>query len=86
MAARPKRNARTPKVESFETVSTNIGVAFVMPDQAAEFALAEPAPIDFQARQDKISETRRGPGSKLAPKVKRTTAKPSPAKETKVKL
>jgi hypothetical protein len=87
MAARPKRKARTPKAESFEAVTTVVGPAFVMPDQAAEmFALRDDVPIDFQARQDKISETRRSPGPKLAPKVKRTTAKPSPAKETTVKI
>ena len=87
MAARPKRKARVPKTESYEVVSTVVGPAFVMPDQAAGMlALTEPEPIDFQARQDSISETRRSPGAKLAPKVKRTTAKPSSAKETKVKI
>jgi hypothetical protein len=87
MAARSKRKVRTPKMESFEVISTAVGPAFAMPDQAAEmFALREDEPIDYQARQDKISETRRSPGPKLAPKVKRTTAKPSPAKETTVKI
>jgi hypothetical protein len=87
MAARRKRKARAPTVESYEVVSTVVGPAFVMPDQAAAmFALTDDVPIDFQARQDSISETRRSPGAKLAPKVKRTTAKPSSAKETKVKI
>jgi hypothetical protein len=54
-----------------------------MPAEEALMAAAD-VNIDFQARQDSISETRRTAGPKLAPKVKRTTAKPSPAKETKL--
>ena len=86
MAAR-SRPKTTRKVESYEVTSTTIGPAFAMPEGAAEaMAAMEAAPIDFQARQDSIAPTRRDPGEKLAPKLKRTTAKPAKAKETKVRL
>jgi len=85
MGARPKKRQvrRSSDEESHETASTEVGVAFVMPAEEALMAAAD-VNIDFQARQDSISETRRTAGPKLAPKVKRTTAKPSPAKETKL--
>ena len=88
MGARPKRKRSKPKakIESFEASSTLIGVAFTMPDQSLLAAMPDPPPIDFQARQDSISERRRAPGTEVAPKVKRTTVKPSSAKETKIKL
>lgn len=88
MAARTQRKRRKakPKSETFETSSTVIGVAFSMPDTSILASMPDPPPIDFQARQDSISEKRRSPGAELAPKVKRTTAKPSAAKESKVKL
>ena len=87
MAARPQRKRKPkPKSETFETTSTVIGVAFSMPDTSILAAMPDPPPIDFQARQDSISEKRRSPGAELAPKVKRTTVKPSAAKETKVKI
>jgi hypothetical protein len=85
MAARPQRKRKPkPKSDSFETTSTVIGVAFSMPDTSILASMPEPPPIDFQARQDSISEKRRAPGNELAPKVKRTTAKPSAAKESKI--
>ena len=88
MGARPQRKRRKakPKSDRFESTSTVIGVAFSMPDVSLMESAAEPPPIDFQARQDSISEKRRTPGTELAPKVKRTTVKPSSAKESKVKL
>ena len=86
MAARSTKMS-TVKVESHEASSTLVGLAFAMPEQAARaLAFTEEAPIDFQARQDKISPDRRGPGPKLAPKLKRTATDPAKAKETKVKL
>lgn len=86
MAAPSSSKKAASNPESLEACSTLIGLAFEMPEQAARAAAAEAAPIDFQARQDSISPTRRGPGPKLAPKVKRTTADPAKAKETKIKL
>lgn len=79
------KRRRATKAELLETSSTLIGAAFTMPELALE-ALADQTPIDFQARQDSISETRRSPGAELAPKVKRTSAKPSKARETVIKL
>ena len=67
MAARPQRKRKPkPKSDSFETTSTVIGVAFSMPDTSILASLPEPPPIDFQARQDSISEKRRAPGKELA--------------------
>lgn len=87
MATRSKRAKTATPVETCETVSTVIGPAFAMPEPGAGMlAMSEEPPIDFQARQDSISETRRNPGPKLMPKVKRTSARPSPAKETVVKF
>ena len=85
MSARPKKRRvrKSSDEQSHETASTEVGVAFVMPAEEALMAAAD-LNIDFQARQDRISETRRSAGPELAPKVKRTTAKPSPAKETKI--
>jgi hypothetical protein len=84
MSAKPrKRQAREPKEEEHETISTEVGTAFTTEDESTRGAIPD-VPIDFQAKQDSISETRRTAGPKLNPKVKRTTAKPSPAKETKI--
>ena len=85
MSARPKKRRvrKSSDEQSHKTASTEVGVAFVMPAEEALMAAAD-LNIDFQARQDRISETRRSAGPELAPKVKRTTAKPSPAKETKI--
>ncbi|MDQ4087860.1 MAG: hypothetical protein M3177_07625 [Pseudomonadota bacterium] len=84
MAQRARRRRADP-VEVTQASSTLVGAAFTMPDDPALEAVADEAPIDFQARQDSISPTRRAPGG-LMPKVKRTKARPSRAKETKVKL
>lgn len=87
MTAVKPRKKPVLKVESHEASSTLIGLAFAMPDMAAAaMSSAEEAPIDFQAKQDSIAETRRNPGAKLAPKLKQTTAEPAKAKETKFKL
>jgi hypothetical protein len=84
MGARPrKRRTRSSNEQSHETASTEVGVAFVMPGEDARAAAAD-MNVDFQAKQDSISETRRTAGPKLAPKVKRTTAKPAHVKETKI--
>lgn len=86
MPKRSKRSIAASAVETCEAESTVIGPAFAMPEPGvAALAMAQEAPIDFQARQDSISPNRRTPGPKLAPKVKRTSAKPAPAKETMAK-
>ena len=86
MVARPKRKQKAPKVDSCEASSSLIGPAFAMPDHAFEAeALGDEIPIDFQARQDSISATRRSAAPGLAPRLKRTSAKPSKAKETILK-
>lgn len=84
-ARTPKKTA--PKTESHESSSTQVGLAFAMPEPGVRALLsAEETPIDFQARQDSISPIRRSPGPKLAPKLKQTAAEPAKAKETKVNL
>ena len=86
MAGGRKSSGRAGKADEHETGSTLIGQAYVMPEHALEaMALVEQTPIDFQARQDSIAETRRGPDGKLVPKVKRTSARPAPARETDFK-
>jgi len=86
MAAR-KRRRRADPGEVSQSSSTLVGAAFTMPEPPAGMAaFAHEAPIDFQARQDSISPTRRVPGPALMPKVKRTRSRPSSAKETKLKL
>lgn len=87
MAERRKTRRRAARTDVIEASSTLVGPAFTASAAAASvLASLDGPPIDFQARQDSISPTRRSPGPKLAPKVKRTTAKPSKAKETEVKL
>lgn len=86
MAAAKRPGGGAPKTESCESVSTVIGPAFSMPEGAAMAAMADEAPPDFQAKQDAISETRRGPGKELAPKLESTRSKPSQAKESILKL
>ena len=85
MIVKKRTTRRSSKLESFETVSTLVGEAYTMPDTAT-ITFGDEAPIDFQARQDAISPTRRSPGGALAPKVKRTSSSPAKAKETKVKF
>lgn len=80
-----KSRRRVAKADEHETGSVLIGLAYEMPEHAlSAMALAEDVPIDFQARQDSIAETRRIPT--LAPKLKRTRARPAPARETNLKL
>lgn len=87
MTRKPKSKPQTPKSETIATSSVIVGPAYEMPEEAlGVMALVDETPPDFQARQDKISETRRSPGPELMPKIKRTSAKPSRAKETRVKL
>ena len=84
---RKPKKPRTSKTEMIATSSAVVGSAYEMPEAAlGMMALVDETPPDFQARQDKISETRRSPGPELMPKIKRTSAKPSRAKETRVKL
>ena len=86
MTRKPKSKRRT-KSEVMATSSAVVGAAYEMPEEAlGMMALVDETPPDFQARQDRISETRRSPGPELMPKIKRTSAKPSGAKETRVKL
>jgi hypothetical protein len=80
-----KSRRRTTKADEHETGSALIGQAFAMPEHGLGAALVEHAPIDFQARQDAIRETRRGADSPLVPKVKRTRARPAPVRETDFK-
>lgn len=86
MAKSPKSKGAVAKADEYVSSSTTIGIAFEMPEAGHEMlaALGDEMPIDFQARQDSISEIRRSPGTKLAPKVKRTSAKPANVKETKL--
>ena len=86
MTAGKKPKKEAPQIDTYEASSTVIGMAFAMPEGAGLVAMAEGPPIDFQAKQDSIALTRRDPGPKLAPKLKRTTADPAKAKETKITL
>lgn len=87
MAYKRRLKRSAARVESCDTSSTIVGPAFELRERGPGFAaLDEEVPIDFQARQDSIAPTRRSPSGKLAPKIKKTSAKPAPAKETKVKL
>lgn len=87
MTVQSKRKRRPAKMETLECSSTLVGASFTMPDKgAAMSSFADEAPIDFQARQDSIAPARRDPGEALAPKLKRTTIKPSKAEETRVKI
>jgi hypothetical protein len=81
-----KSKPAAAKAEEYVSSSTTIGIAFEMPEESIAASMADEMPIDFQAKQDSISEIRRSPGTKLAPKIKRTSAKPAKAKETEVKL
>ena len=85
MAGERKSRGRAAKADEHETGSTLIGQAYTMPEHALA-AMVEPTAIDFQARQDSIAETRRGPDGKLVPKLKRTGAKPARTRETDFKL
>lgn len=79
-----RKSRRRAKAEEHETASTLIGLAYERPEQPrSALALRDDTPIDFQARQDSIGETRRDPE---LPKVKRTGATPARAPETKLKL
>jgi hypothetical protein len=85
MASSKRQKAQATKTDDCARVS--LGVAMSMPlPQAGAMALAEEAPIDFQAKQDAISLIRRSPGPKLQPKIKRTSLAPSKAKETEFDL
>lgn len=84
MAGERKSKRRAPKAEEHDTASTLIGLAFERSGQGrSALALRDDTPIDFQARQDSIGETRRNPD---LPKVKRTGAEPERVPETKLKL
>ena len=87
MAANKTGKQPAPQIDVHEASSAVIGLAFALPEASVlAMATVELPPIDFQAKQDSIAPTRRDPGPKLAPKVKRTTADPAKAKESKIKL
>lgn len=87
MLTRTKRTKTAAPEQSYSTESTVIGPAFAMPEPGAGMlAMSVEMPIDFEARQDSISERRRSLGPKRDPKIKRTSARPAPVKETLIKI
>lgn len=79
--ARKTRRTRPANIARFEASTALVGTAFTMPE-GMRIAAADGPPIDFQARQDSISTTRRRPEEGLVPEVKRTSADPSDTEET----
>ena len=81
MAAKSRRKRRTSSAANFQASTALVGTAFTMPESSV-LAAAEGPPIDFQARQDSISQTRRRPDEGLVPEVKRTSVEPADTEET----
>lgn len=77
MPAAPKKMVETV----YETVTVNLGLPTIMPDQGLQMDADADVFIDFDAKQDAIGDVRRDAGPEQ--RVTRTTrAKPSPEPET----